>query len=52
MHQKLLLEQFFLESEVEEDIDMKSQFKIKSVPDPIEERDAVKKRSAVIDDGT
>ena len=42
----------YLESEVEEDIGMENKFKIKNVPDPIEEGDAVNKRSAVIDDGT
>ena len=42
--QKLYLRTNYIESYIEEDIDMKNQFKIKNLPHPISIRDACSKK--------
>ena len=41
--QKLYLRSNYIESSIEEDIDLKNQYKIKNLPDPISIRDACSK---------
>ena len=41
--QKLYLRSNYIESNIEEDIDKKNQFRIKNVPDPISNREACSK---------